>query len=517
MTIPDYPDTMDRDAAGLQAEQLAARSGLDTVFELFADRSMALVELDDDHRIVRCNSGYAAACGCRPDDLAGASPEDLFTIHIIGAPGRDDAEAVSSLSYPYVTREEWLCRHGRHCTVAWLKLWTLDDAAGRRYLKLGAYHDHEERDAGDDMDSRVQLQAFLDAAPDAIITINHRGEMVSVNPATEKVFGYKRTELQGRNVSMLMPNPDRERHDEYLRRYLETGEARIIGIGREIVALRNDGTTFPARLSVSEFEAHGRRYFTGMLHDITERIKAEDKQRAMFAEHAHASRVVALGEMASSIAHEINQPLTAIISYADASRKLIETGSHDADTLNHALRQISGQGQRAGAIIRRLREFVRKKEPQRSSVDINELIEAAVALTAHDADRHGISLEFDLEPRSFAAMVDRLQIEQVILNLVRNSIEAINDADGCKGVIRIGSRVDGDHIEVTVYDNGKGIEASELAGIFDPFYTTKEAGTGLGLSISQSIAEAHGGDLSLERNAGSGVTFTLTLPAGLDG
>jgi len=514
MTITDQPNHKDRGAYSLNAEELASQFTTDTVFELFSDHAIAVIELGADHRIVRCNRGYAAACGCDPDNLPGALPADLFTIHIIGAPGRNEAETVESPAYPYVTREEWLCRHGKHCTVTWHKLWTCHDESGPRYLKLGTCHDHEDEDTGDDLDSRVQLQSFLDAAPDAIITINDRGKMISANPTTEKLFGYERSALKGRNVSMLMPSPDRERHDEYLRRYLETGEARIIGIGREITALRKDGTTFPARLSVSEFEAHGRKYFTGMLHDITDRIKAEEEQRAMFAEHAHASRVVALGEMASSIAHEINQPLTAIISYADASRKLIELGDHNGETLTHALRQISEQGQRAGEIIRRLREFVRKKEPKLNNVDVNELIEAAVALTAHDAERYGISLAFDLEPRSFTASVDRLQIEQVILNLVRNGIEAINDAGSRGGEVRISSRVHDDVIEVKVTDDGAGIKASELANIFDPFYTTKEEGTGLGLSISQSIAEAHGGHLSLEPNPDDGVTFTLILPAG---
>jgi two-component system, LuxR family, sensor kinase FixL len=502
--------TPGREPAGLEAETLASPTAMDGVFELFPDESTALVELDREYRIVRCNRGYAAACGREPADLAGSLPTELFTIHAVGRPGPNDEPA--PVPYSHVAREEWRCGPGRHCTVTWLKLWICGGTDGRHYLKLGVARGCE--DDGEGMEGGVQLQALLHAAPDAIITIDDRGRMLSVNPATEELFGYRHSELKGRNVSMLMPNPDSERHDDYLRHYRETDEARIIGIGREIKARRKNGDTFSARLSVSEFEANGSRFFTGMLHDVTDRIEAEEKQRVMFSEHTHASRVVALGEMASSIAHEINQPLTAIVSYADASRRLIESGSPDTETLGHALGRISEQGQRAGAIIRRLREFVRKKEPRRNEVDVNELIKAAVALTAHDAERHGVSLEFELDPQPLAAMADRLQVEQVVLNLVRNSIEAIEDAGRRNGRIRIGSRAAGPHIQVSVSDNGIGIKPSERESVFEPFHSTKETGTGLGLSISRSIVEAHGGTLDLAPNPDNGVTFTMTLPAG---
>lgn len=512
MTTTERSAAPGREPARLEAQMLSSPMAMDSIFELFPDERTALVELDHEYRIVRCNRGYAAACGREPGDLAGSLPAELFAIDAVGGPGPNDDPA--SVSYPHVGREEWRCGPGEQCEVTWLKLWICDDADGRHFLKLGVTGLHGND--GQDKDSGVQLQALLHAAPDAIITIDDRGRMLSMNPATEELFGYRRSEMTGRNVSMLMPSPDSERHDDYLRHYLETGEARIIGIGREITARRKNGDTFPARLSVSEFEANGSRYFTGMLHDITARIEAEEKQRAMFAEHTHASRVVALGEMASSIAHEINQPLTAIVSYADASRRLIESGSHDTETLSHALGRISEQGQRAGAIIRRLREFVRKKEPRRNAVDINELINAAVALTAHDAERHGISLEFELDPRPLATMADRLQVEQVVLNLVRNSIEAIYDAGKRSGWIRIASRAADSHIEVSVSDNGIGIRPTERENIFEPFHTTKEKGTGLGLSISRSIVEAHGGSLSLAPNPDNGATFTMTLPTGGD-
>lgn len=512
-TSSNYLHAAQAGATGLRAEALPAAAVPDTLFALFDDDRTLLVALDENHRIVQCNRGYAAACGGEPGQLVGSRPEAWLDIHLPGWPEAEPGTSAASPAYRYAGREEWLCGQGERYTVAWLKLWAYADAGDKRYLKLGTRAHQEPGTPATGSDSRVQLKAFLDAAPDAIITIDEHGRMVSVNPATERLFGYHGSELHGNNVSMLMPAPDRERHDDYMQRYLETGTPRVIGVGRDVTARRKDGSTFPAHLSVSEFEVQGRRYFTGMLHDISDRVQAERQQREMFSEHAHVSRVVALGEMASSIAHEINQPLTAIVSYADASRKLVENNRHDPDTLNHALRQIAAQGQRAGEIIRRLREFVKKKEPRRSTVNLNDLIEAAVALTNHDADRHGITLEFELASGSFPVMVDRLQIEQVILNLVRNSIEAITDAGQPGGHIRVTSRMSDEVFVVSVSDDGPGIPAGSLGDIFNPFYTTKEKGTGLGLSISQSIAEAHGGGLSLQSNPDAGVTFTLTIPA----
>lgn len=492
-------------------QRIESDSVPDILFSLLDDDATVLVELDADARIVRCNAGAADAAGCTVEELTGTP---LPTLSIDPSAGQADAPETDSAwmaGYLRGPEEQWLRRDGSRCGVHWLKLWSFTDRDG--FLKLGYPERRPGGSLGDDASSRIQLKAFLQAAPDAIITIDDQGRMVSVNPATERLFGYRRSELIGHNVSMLMPSPDRGQHDEYLRHYLETGEAKIIGIGREISALRSDGSTFPARLSVCEFVSRGERFFTGMLHDISERVEAEEQQRTMLAEHAHVSRVVALGEMASSIAHEINQPLAAIVSFADASRKLIETGEDDAKTIDHALQQISGQGQRAGEIIRRLRQFVRKREPNHSSVDVNDLIQAAADMTAHDAERHGISLDLELDHRPLDALVDRLQIEQLILNLMRNSLEAINESGASNGAIEVRSRRNGKEIEVEVVDNGPGINPAEMPKVFEPFYTTKTKGTGLGLSISRSIAEAHGGSLTFKPNEDGGVTFSLALPA----
>lgn len=501
------------DTGQLTTEEVSAPAALDSLFELFGDEQTLLVELDADGRIVRCNPGYASFCNEAAEELAGSFPTDLLSVRVPAGSGNPGGGAPAPRDYPLLDCEQWLTAGGACHRVSWLKLWRYDDGESARFVKLGLAEPlgaaHEPATGYAD---RSQLQSFLDAAPDAIITINQYGIVVSANPAIQTLFGYQEAELLGRNVSMLMPSPDRERHDGYLANYRRTGEARIIGVGRDVTARRKDGSTFPARLSVSEFASGGERFFTGILHDITERVEAQEQQREVFAEHAHATRVFALGEMASSIAHEINQPLTAIVSYADASRKLIEMSRYDTDTLDHALREISSQGQRAGEIIRRLREFVKKKAPTRSSCDINELVRTAAAFTNHDVERYGITLELDLQPEMPEVQVDRLQIEQVILNLIRNSIDAIKESGRMDGQIAVTSRSDNDVVTIRVSDNGPGIKPSEYDSVFDAFYTTKDAGTGLGLSISHSILEAHDGQLTFHPNEGPGVTFALTLP-----
>lgn len=498
----------------LTIEDVPSDAVLETIFDLFQDDRTVLVELDADSRVVRCNPGYASASSGFVNTIMGAFPPDTLAVRIPATARQPRIGAPAPKDYPYITREEWTHSDNRCCRFYWYKLWAYRHGARARFLKLGTHETGEPEPGAADHDG--QFRAFLDAAPDAIITIDEHGIMVSANPATERLFGHQPSELLGRNVSVLMPGPDRERHDDYLDHYLRTGEARIIGIGRDIVARRKDGSTFPARLSVSEFTTGEGKFFTGILHDISERIEAQEQQRAMFTEHAHASRVVALGEMASSIAHEINQPLTAIVSYADASRKLIEKEQYDTDTLSHALKQISGQGQRAGEIIRRLREFVKKKAPARNSSDINEIIQTAVAFTTHDLDRYGITLDMKLEHGTMDARVDRLQIEQVVLNLIRNSLDAIHEAGCQNGHIDVASRLENGVISILVSDNGPGIKPSEYGNVFDAFYTTKETGTGLGLSISHSILQAHGGSLTFRANKDAGVTFIMTIPVHAD-
>lgn len=223
-------------------------------------------------------------------------------------------------------------------------------------------------------ESRARLLAILETAVDAIVTIEESGVIESVNPAAERVFGYAREELVGRNVSMLMPSPWREEHDHHIQRYLSTGEARIIGVGREVEAQRKDGTVFPADIAVSEVRLPARRLFTGIIRDLTERREMEVRARLRLESAAHTARLLELGEMCSGIVHEVNQPLTAIVSFADACLRAVRGGGAEPALLEDALGRVAEQGIHAAEIVSRLRGLVRKEEGRREVIDLGDVI-----------------------------------------------------------------------------------------------------------------------------------------------
>ena len=226
----------------------------------------------------------------------------------------------------------------------------------------------------DRRDAEPRLHALLDAAIDAIVTIDQHGIIDSINPATLRMFGYSENELLGCNISMLMPSPDRERHDGYLQRYLMTGEAHIIGIGREIKGRRKDGSVFPADLAVSEFKTEGARMFTGVVRDISDRRSAEHAAQRRLEELAHAGRLADLGMATSTIAHEVNQPLTAIVSFAHACQRILESDNADPTVVREALGQIAEQAERASAIIDRIRGVAKKRDGSNEQIDLNEAV-----------------------------------------------------------------------------------------------------------------------------------------------
>ncbi len=357
------------------------------------------------------------------------------------------------------------------------------------------------------------LRSILETIPDAMIVIDGRGIMQFFSSAAERQFGYTEQEAIGQNVSVLMPNPDRRRHDGYLARYQSTGERHIIGVGRIVTGQRKDGTTFPMHLSIGEMESGGQPYFTGFVRDLTEYQQTQARLQELQSEIAHVSRLSAMGEMASALAHELNQPLAAISNYMKGSRRLLASSEDpNATKIATAMDRAAEQALRAGQIIRRLRDFVARGESEKRVESLSKLIEEAGALGLTGAREQGILLRFNLDPDCDLVLVDRVQIQQVLVNLFRNALEAMSDSDR-RELIIANSKAAEDMIEVEVSDTGHGFSDEVLTKLFQTFFTTKETGMGVGLSISRSIVEAHGGRISVERNSSGGATFRLTLPA----
>lgn len=357
----------------------------------------------------------------------------------------------------------------------------------------------------------AHLQSILDTVPDAMVVIDERGIMQSFSSAASRLFDHAPGDVIGKNVMMLMPSPYRESHDGYLERYFRTGERRIIGIGRVVVGERKDGSTFPMELSVGEMRSGNQRFFTGFIRDLTERQKTEGRLQELQSELVHISRLTAMGEMASALAHELNQPLSAIANYMKGSRRLLEGRSDDESiVIRDAMEKAADQSLRAGQIIRRLRDFVARGETERRIESVKKLVEEASALALVGAKEHGVRVKFQIDPVHDLVLVDKVQIQQVLLNLIRNAIEAMEQST--RRELLIASRPDGELVEVFVADTGPGIAPEIADQLFQPFITTKRYGMGVGLSISRSIVESHGGQIVVEPNQGGGTVFRFTMP-----
>jgi len=357
----------------------------------------------------------------------------------------------------------------------------------------------------------AHLQSILDTVPEAMIVVDERGVMQSFSSAAERLFGYTADEALGRNVKILMPNPYCDAHDGYMERYLTTGERRIIGIGRVVVGLRKDNSTFPMELAVGEMRSGNRRFFTGFIRDLTERQKTEARLQELQSELVHISRLTAMGEMASTLAHELNQPLSAILNYLKGSRRMLEgAGDEQSATLRGALEKASEQAMRAGQIIRRLRDFVSRGETERRVESIKKLVEEASALALVGVKDRGIRVQFQFDPAVDLVLADRVQIQQVVLNLIRNAMDAMETSDKRDLVLIVASEGE-THARISVTDTGSGISPDIADQLFTPFLTTKRQGMGVGLSISRTIVEAHGGRIWVEANPGGGTIFHFTL------
>ena len=363
------------------------------------------------------------------------------------------------------------------------------------------------------MTREAHLRSILDTVLDATVVIEPDGSIVSFNAAAVRQFGYLEAEVIGRNVKVLMPEPYHTEHDGYIHRYLTTGEKRIIGIDRVVVGRRKDGSTFPMKLAVGEMKSGGKTFFTGFIRDLTEREESEARLQEIQGELARLARLNELGEMASTLAHELNQPLAAIANYTQGCVRLLRDMDEGlAGRMREALEETASQSIRAGGIIRHLREFVTRGETEKTPVDMRRLIEEAGALALVGSRERGVRTVFDFAPGSAIVMVDQVQIQQVLINLIRNAIEAMRDSERRELVVRAAPDENAT-VTVEVSDTGPGIPEEIGERLFKPFVTTKSSGMGIGLSISRRIVEAHGGELSMVRNGPDGVTFRFTLPA----
>lgn len=357
----------------------------------------------------------------------------------------------------------------------------------------------------------AHFRSILATIPDAMIVIDERGDILSFSAAAERMFGYAATEILGQNVAILMPSPDRERHDGYLGHYLETGIGRrIIGVGRATTARRRDGATFPIDLHIGEARIDGERVFTGFIRDLTERRQAELQLHDLQAQLAHVSRVSAVGTLATAIAHELNQPLTAIANYVETLRDLLD--DPDGETLaivRDAMRDCAEQSMRAGQIVRRLRDFISRGDTQRRVESLSRVVDDARALAFIGAGDRGIEVDVVLDASANDVLIDRIQVQQVLFNLLRNAIEAM--ADSVERRLRITSKACVGEVCVVIEDSGPGVAPEVGERLFEPFVSTKREGMGLGLSICHAIVQGHGGRIWAEAAEGGGAAFTFTV------
>ncbi|MBL8545960.1 MAG: PAS domain S-box protein [Hyphomonadaceae bacterium] len=379
-------------------------------------------------------------------------------------------------------------------------------AVRRRLRREASARVLEEREA--------HLRSIFDTAPEAMIVIDDVGIIQSYGASSEKMFGWRPDEVLGRNISMLMPEPFRTQHDAYLERYLATGEKRIIGIGRIVVGARKDGSTFPMELAVGEVNSGAARVFTGFVRDLTEAQESEARLRELQAEVVHISRLSAMGEMASALAHELNQPLSAIANYLNGARRLLEKAPERDGRIDEAMEKAAEQALRAGEIIRRLRNFLSRGEGERSSESLAKLVHEACHLALLGSRDANVEVRYAIDPHRDRVMVDRVQIQQVIVNLVRNALDAMHDQP--QRLLSVSTSVADEMATVTIADTGPGLDPVAAEKLFQPFVTTKASGMGVGLSISRTIVEAHGGRIWTESQPTRGAVFHFTVPLAHD-
>jgi PAS domain S-box-containing protein len=391
--------------------------------------------------------------------------------------------------------------------IAVVKLLATEAAMSLENLHL--YSDLQERDA--------KTRRIIDSALDAVLSIDERGSVTEWNAQAETMFGWKRDEAVGRTLSELfIPERYRDAHEKGLKHFLSSGEGPLLNRRVEITALHRDGTEFPVEVSIAPYQIDGNWEFSGFVRDITEKKAAEAstrRHREMEMELAHANRVATMGQLSASIAHEVNQPIGAAVTNAHAALRWMGATPPNMDEVHRALSRIVTNGNRATDVLSRIRAFIKKAPPRKDSVDINQAVLEVVALTRSEVKKNRVTVQMNLAEDLPVVQADRVQLQQVILNLIMNAIEAMSASDaGSRRLLIRSAKSDASDVSLEVQDSGPGFPEASVGQIFQAFYTTKPAGLGMGLSICRSIVEAHGGQLRATAGEPTGAIFTFTLP-----
>jgi PAS domain S-box-containing protein len=391
--------------------------------------------------------------------------------------------------------------------VAVIKLLATEAAMSLENTHL--YSDIQERD--------TKTQRIIDSSLDAVLSMDERGTVTEWNAQAETMFGWRRDEAAGRTLAeLIVPLQHRDAHEKGLQHFLSTGEGPLLNRRIEITALHRDGTEFPVEVSIAPYQIDGHWEFSGFVRNISDKKVAEAstrRHREMEMELAHANRVATMGQLSASIAHEVNQPIGAAVTNAHAALRWMGATPPNMDEVRQALSRIVINGNRATDVLSRIRAFIKKTPPRKESLDINEVLLEVVALMRSEAKRSKVAVQMKLADALPAIHADRVQMQQVLLNLIINAIEAMSASDAGSRRLLIGSaKSEPNGVSIEVQDSGPGLPSANLEQIFQAFYTTKTTGLGMGLSICRSIVEAHGGTLRATPGHPTGAAFTFTLP-----
>jgi two-component system sensor kinase FixL len=503
------------DRAAGRSRQAAGQTADELNLLIDGAAEYAIYMLDPEGRVTIWNKGAERLKGWRESEAVGRHFSEFYSAEAVYA-GKPQADLERAKREGRFQEEEMGCRKDGTQFLANISLTALYDDKGKLRGFGRVIRDVTEQRAAERQlqSSAAQMRSILSTVPDAMIVIDSRGRIISFSAAAERLFGYSEKEVFGANISRLMPSPDRERHDAYIHRYLATGERRIIGIGRTVSGLKRDGSTFPMQLAVGEAAVEGEPVFTGFISDLTEQIQAEQRIEDLRSNLIHVARVSAMGTMASTLAHELNQPITAVMNYVETIRDMLEhPQAHDFPIIRDALSETASEAMRAGQIVRRLREFVAKGEVEKTVEDLPALIDEAAKLALIGAREKGVHVEFDIDRQAGPVLVDRVQIQQVLINLMRNAVEAMSTQPaGTPRELHLSTQAEEDgFVRVIVRDTGPGVAPEIAADLFRAFNSTKTDGMGLGLSICRTIVEANGGRIWYEPEATGGSSFLFTI------